>query len=188
MRLQYQAPRRQRQREAEESRRQIPVATRQCDEGLQRCAQDASHGSADANTTARPTQPHDFRVEFAGELYTPTRRVRRDEDFPGLLFSETDALATRRHPRLPVGVRVRRSQCAFIRAPRSGEQFCVRTVSHAPRNPGATRSLTGRRRRTSMVREVVDRKCVGGIQCASARAKGINFQACSFNHSDISPL
>jgi hypothetical protein len=26
------------------------------------------------------------------------------------------------------------------------------------------------------------------IQCASARVKGINFQACSFNHSDISPF
>ena len=37
------------------------------------------------------------------------------------------------------------------------------------------------------MREVVDRKCVGGIWCASARASGVNFQACSFNHSDISP-
>jgi hypothetical protein len=33
----------------------------------------------------------------------------------------------------------------------------------------------------SLLREVVDQKCLGGIQCASARAKGINFQACSFN-------
>jgi hypothetical protein len=31
-------------------------------------------------------------------------------------------------------------------------------------------------------------ECVGGFRCASARASGINFQACSFNHSDISPF
>jgi hypothetical protein len=30
------------------------------------------------------------------------------------------------------------------------------------------------------LREVVDRECVGSSQCASARASGINFQACSF--------
>ena len=39
-----------------------------------------------------------------------------------------------------------------------------------------------------MLREVVGRNCVGGIWCASARAGGIDFQACSFNHSDISPF
>jgi hypothetical protein len=38
-----------------------------------------------------------------------------------------------------------------------------------------------------VVAEVVDRECVGGFQCASARVSAINFQACSFNHSDISP-
>jgi hypothetical protein len=59
---------------------------------------------------------------------------------------------------------------------------CVRTVSHAPRNPGQTPSFTGTRRRISMLREVVDRECVGAFQCASARASGINFQACAFNH------
>jgi hypothetical protein len=64
---------------------------------------------------------------------------------------------------------------------------CVRTVSHAPGNPGQTQRFTGPHRCTSWLREVVDRKCVGGIWCASARASGINFQACSFNHSDISP-
>jgi hypothetical protein len=39
-----------------------------------------------------------------------------------------------------------------------------------------------------LLREVVDRNYVGGIRCASARAAGVNFQACSFNHSDISPF
>jgi NADPH:quinone reductase-like Zn-dependent oxidoreductase len=38
-----------------------------------------------------------------------------------------------------------------------------------------------------MLREVVDRKCVDAFRCASARAGGINFQACAFNHSAISP-
>src|SRR5215471_1678073 len=37
-----------------------------------------------------------------------------------------------------------------------------------------------------MLREVVDRECVGEIWCASERVKGSDFQACSFNHSDIS--
>jgi hypothetical protein len=65
---------------------------------------------------------------------------------------------------------------------------CVRTVSHTPRNPGQTPSFTGTRRCILMLREVVDRKCVGAIWCASARARGINFQACSIDHSDISPF
>jgi hypothetical protein len=39
-----------------------------------------------------------------------------------------------------------------------------------------------------MLREVVDRECVGGILCASARVGGVNFQACSIDHSDISPF
>src|SRR5579884_516883 len=38
-----------------------------------------------------------------------------------------------------------------------------------------------------MLRKPLNRKWVGGIRCASARASGFNFQACSFNHSDISP-
>jgi hypothetical protein len=38
-----------------------------------------------------------------------------------------------------------------------------------------------------MLQKVVDGECVGAFRCASARAAGIYFQACSFNHSDISP-
>jgi hypothetical protein len=38
-----------------------------------------------------------------------------------------------------------------------------------------------------MLRKLLIRNCVGGIWCASARAARVNFQACSFNHSDISP-
>jgi len=37
----------------------------------------------------------------------------------------------------------------------SGNSHCVRTVSHTPRNPGATRSFTGTRWCTSLLREVV---------------------------------
>src|SRR5215468_10341006 len=36
-----------------------------------------------------------------------------------------------------------------------------------------------------MLREVVDRECVGGIWCASARVDGINFQACLIDHSSL---
>ena len=39
-----------------------------------------------------------------------------------------------------------------------------------------------------MLREVVELDCVGGFRCASGRASEIYFQACSFNHSDISPF
>jgi hypothetical protein len=39
-----------------------------------------------------------------------------------------------------------------------------------------------------MLREVVDGECVGACRCALLSAAGINFQACSFNHSDISPF
>jgi hypothetical protein len=66
-------------------------------------------------------------------------------------------------------------------------QNCVRAVSHTPRNPGATPLFTGTQRGTLTLREVVDENCVDAIWCASARASGTNFQACSFNHSDISP-
>ena len=38
------------------------------------------------------------------------------------------------------------------------------------------------------VAEVVDRNCVGGIWCASARAARIDFQACTLGRSVISPL
>jgi hypothetical protein len=42
-------------------------------------------------------------------------------------------------------------------------------------------------RGTSLFREVVDRECVGGgFRCASARASGINFQACLIGRSSIS--
>ena len=39
-----------------------------------------------------------------------------------------------------------------------------------------------------VVAEVLGEKCVGECRCASARASGINFQACAFNHSAISPF
>lgn len=69
----------------------------------------------------------------------------------------------------------------------SGNSSCVRTVSHTPRNPGQTSWFTGTCRCTSLLREVVDGRCVDGFSSASLCAERINFQACSFNHSDISP-
>jgi hypothetical protein len=66
--------------------------------------------------------------------------------------------------------------------------FCVRTVSHAPRNLGQTRRFTARRGGISMLRKVLDQEYVGAFRCASARAAGTNFQACSIDHSDISPF
>jgi catechol 2,3-dioxygenase-like lactoylglutathione lyase family enzyme len=63
----------------------------------------------------------------------------------------------------------------------SVQRNCVRTVSHAPRNPGSISPVTGTRACTSLLCEVVDRECVGEIQCASARTAGVNFEACSLN-------
>jgi hypothetical protein len=60
---------------------------------------------------------------------------------------------------------------------RTHERHCVRTVSHATRNPAQTRSVTGTRSRASMLRKSLNRKCVAGIWCASARATGVDFQA-----------
>jgi len=65
--------------------------------------------------------------------------------------------------------------------------FCVRTVSHGPRNPGQIPSVTGIPRCISLLREVVDGERVGASRCASARVAGINFQACTFSLSVISP-
>ena len=57
-----------------------------------------------------------------------------------------------------------------------------------PRNPGQAPWFTGALRCTALLREVVERWCVGACRCALLSAAGINFQACSFNHSDISPF
>src|SRR5262245_45056496 len=70
----------------------------------------------------------------------------------------------------------------------SADPDLVRTVSHTPRNLGQHGEFTGTRRRASLLREVVDRECVGGTACASARADGVDFQTCSIDHSDISPF
>jgi hypothetical protein len=72
-------------------------------------------------------------------------------------------------------------RCSSVCVARSANPNCVRTVSRTPRNRGATPSSTGTPRSTTLLREVADRECVGMIQCASARVKGINFQACSFS-------
>ena len=83
----------------------------------------------------------------------------------------------------------RSGMCRYVPviAEATDHQNCVRTVSHTPRNPGVTPLFTGTQRGTPMLREGVDGNCVDAIWCASARASGTNFQACSFNHSDISP-
>ena len=63
------------------------------------------------------------------------------------------------------------------------QRLCQNGVTS--RNPGATSSFSGTRWSRSLLREVVDRECVGAVQCASARARGINFQACSFKKAAV---
>jgi hypothetical protein len=82
---------------------------------------------------------------------------------------------------------VRPSPLQVQTEPVSHPKRCVKTVSDAPPNLDRTARRTGHSDFTWLLREVVDQKCVGGFRCASARAAGIYFQACSFNHSDISP-
>jgi hypothetical protein len=50
------------------------------------------------------------------------------------------------------------------------QELCQNCVTY-PSNPRSTRRLTRKCRRVSMLREIVDRECVGGIWCASARAE-----------------
>ena len=54
--------------------------------------------------------------------------------------------------------------------------------------PGRIPGFTGTRRYTSPLRKIVDGECIDASRCASACAAGISFQACSIDHSDISPV
>jgi len=54
-----------------------------------------------------------------------------------------------------------------------------------PETPAKHRDLLGHSDAHPLLREVLGGNCVSAFRCASARASGINFQACSFNHSDI---
>ena len=71
-----------------------------------------------------------------------------------------------------------------IRVPLHAESYavnsirsCVRTVSDTPRHPGQTPWFTGILRRTPVLREVVDGRCVGAFRYASERAAGCTKQA-----------
>jgi hypothetical protein len=66
------------------------------------------------------------------------------------------------------------------------QPFCVRTLSYTPK-PWVDIATYGDTPTCIDVAEVIDRKCVGRIRWASARAAGVVFQACSIDHSDISP-
>ena len=81
-----------------------------------------------------------------------------------------------------------RTNTSRLVTPLSARRNCVRTVSDTPRDPGQIPRFTGTVRCTSLLREVVDGECVGEIWCASVCVEGLAFQACSFNHSDISPF
>jgi len=48
--------------------------------------------------------------------------------------------------------------------------------------------FTATRWRVSTLRTFLIRNCVGGMRYASAPAGGVDFQACSIDYADISPL
>jgi hypothetical protein len=60
--------------------------------------------------------------------------------------------------------------------------------ANPPEIPGYHPRLTRTGRCHPCCGKSLIRNCVGGMRCASARVSGIFFQACSFNHSDISPF
>src|SRR5262249_8799581 len=66
-------------------------------------------------------------------------------------------------------------------------QRCVSELCHIPLEiPGEHRHLRAHREVLRCRGKLIDRTCVGGFWCASARVKRPDFKACSFNHSDIS--
>lgn len=70
---------------------------------------------------------------------------------------------------------------------RNGRVNALNTLARrfgARRQVKVSARFTETRRRTSWLREVVEGNCVDAFRCASARAAGIYFQACSSNHSD----
>ena len=89
------------------------------------------------------------------------------------------------------GARPARTSCAVI--DQCAETAATSLLTHnrsslRPLKPPSNTRLTGALPCTSLLWEVFDRECVGGCRRASARASGINFQACSIDHSDISPF
>jgi hypothetical protein len=70
----------------------------------------------------------------------------------------------------------------------SDRRCCVRNVSDEGQNATRTWSLMDAHRGTSVRGEVIGGMRLDVFPCSSLSAAGIYFQACSFNHSDISPL
>jgi hypothetical protein len=145
--------------------------------------QGASHETSRTDTAVSRPQGRDHSGQQHGDRLPPLGRAR---SVGNLILRSTAVSETAVHDLLTSCGSA--YECTSAGIPLSVTAFWVRTVSHAPRNPGRTAWFTGPLRRTSLWREVVDRECVGACRSALVSATGINFQACSFNHSDISPL
>jgi hypothetical protein len=144
--------------------------------------QGASHETSRTDTAGSRAQGRDHSGQQHGDRLPPLGRAR---SVGNLILRSTAVSETAVHDSLTSCGSA--YQCTSAGISLSVTAFCVRTVSHAPRNPGRTAWFTGQLRCTSLLREVVDRECVGACRSALVSATGINFQACSFNHSDISP-
>ena len=85
-----------------------------------------------------------------------------------------------------------RKQCESVFARDSIREVGIGFVSELcqirPQTPVKPRDLRGHFDAHRCCGKSLIGRCVGAFRCASARAGGINFQACSFNHSAISPL
>lgn len=64
----------------------------------------------------------------------------------------------------------------------------VSELCQMPAEPGSNTDIHRRILRNIVIGEVLGKKCFGAFSSASLRAARINFQACCFNHSDISPF
>ena len=72
-------------------------------------------------------------------------------------------------------------------AGKSHDLWCQNCVRY-PRKPRSNAAIYGDSPMHIVVAEAVDRKCVDTCRWALLRAAGFALQACSFNHSDISPF
>jgi hypothetical protein len=91
---------------------------------------------------------------------------------------------------IPVRQRTRRSAYHAMFVDVCGRKLerglCQNRVTRPPK-PHSNSVIYGDAPRHIVVAEVVDGNCVAALRYALVRAARVDFQACSFNHSDISP-
>jgi hypothetical protein len=123
----------------------------------------------------------------------PLRRVRCDRESQPVLVGLFTTSCVTRSPSITPAICCTRSVDhadtvrVSARAPESTSVLCQNCVTYPPK-PWGNCDLRGHAEVDGCCGKSLIGNALAEIQCASARAEGINFQACSFNHVDISPL